>query len=109
MDGQTTKGIAMIERHETVPPEYTDEQLTAELEAEQEWVREATRLLLQAPPQYRQGVEIYVHDKCYTRHYVETQFGRMARETPTGVRSDDARREALAVLAGQGVQLNQGA
>jgi hypothetical protein len=95
----------MIERHETVLGEYTDERLTAKLADPQPSVRDRARLLLQAPPEYRQGVEVHMHERCTRTRW--TDSGSVCE--PTGVGFDDARREALAILAGQGVQLNKGA
>lgn len=99
----------MIERHETILDEYTDEHLTADLGHHESGVRERAALLLTAPPEYRQGVEAAAHAMAYTLKSRPSSHNKLLLESysePTGVQPEDARRAALDQLAAQGVKLN---
>jgi hypothetical protein len=97
----------MIERHETVISEYTDEYLR-EYRQQGDGQRAYADALLVAPPEYRQGVEIAVFAMTTTVKSRPSSHNKDMLESyrePTGVLPADARRAALAQLAAQGVKL----
>lgn len=90
----------MIERHDEILAEYTDEYLIAFRERG-DGQREYANRLLQAPPEYRQGIEIRTISLA-ERTWIHNGLAKM---TPTGVGWDNARNQALLELARQGVTL----
>jgi hypothetical protein len=94
----------MIMRCETVPPSLTDDGLLAEL-AKSPGQKARAELLLTAPSEYRWGIESRVRQST-TIHEVRVSGGMtMTALGWTGVPHGDARRQALAELAAQGVAL----
>lgn len=90
----------MIEKHNEVLPEYTTEYLLAYRERG-DGQRQLANLMLQAPPEYRQGIEIRAAELAERTEYRNGQTERI----PTLIGWDDARLQALSELARQGVEL----
>jgi hypothetical protein len=97
--------MTVIIRHDIVLPEYSDSALRENMKSDQQFTRDRAKLLLCAPPEYRQGIVIYADGQCFTT--VDTMEDSIygSEVYYTGVSTIDALREALDVLAMQGVEL----
>jgi hypothetical protein len=99
----------MIERHETVLAEYSDEYLREHRQRGDEQRAYADALLSAPPPEYRQGIEAAAYAMTYTSKSRPSRHDGRDLESyfePTGVLFEDARQAALRQLSAQGVKLN---